>query len=71
MTEEQIIACAKYYARATAVRAVHGEIPAPNSEADEANWGRTRKDVREGCLEIMRAIATVADWVPLDSGDKR
>ncbi len=60
MTVEQMLAGAKFYARASAVRAVHGQIPDWDDKADEANWQRTRQDIRNGCLDMVRGIAVAA-----------
>ena len=60
MTVEQILAGAKFYARASAERAVHGRIPDWDDEADEANWQRTRQSIRDECLDMVRGIAVAA-----------
>jgi hypothetical protein len=38
MTEDEFLAGAKFYARASAQRAVNGIIPNWDGEADDANW---------------------------------
>jgi hypothetical protein len=62
LSEDEVLAGAKFYARAAAQRAVHGVIPNWDDEADEANWQRTRPDVREGCLGMVRGIVTACEF---------
>jgi hypothetical protein len=61
MKHGEILAGAKFYARAAAFRAVHGVIPERNTEADNANWKRTRVDVRDGCIEMVRGILAACE----------
>jgi hypothetical protein len=57
----EILASAKFYARAAAFRAVHGVIPERNAEADNANWKKTRTDIREGCIGMVRGILAACE----------
>jgi hypothetical protein len=68
MTEEEILAGAMFYARASAYRAVHGEIPSRDPDADKANWQRTRSSVQREMLEMVRGI--VGDPLPVDEAEK-
>jgi len=62
MDDSYILAGAKFYARAVATRAVSGVIPEWDDEADDANWRRTRPDVRSGCLDMVRGIVAAAGF---------
>jgi hypothetical protein len=62
--DKPLLAGAKFYARASAFRAVHGVIPERNTEADEANWNRTRVDVRDGCIDMVRGILAACEVKP-------
>ncbi len=62
LTDDEVLAGAKFYARASAQRAVDGLIPNWDDEADEANWERTRPDVREGCLAMVRGIVVACEF---------
>jgi len=62
MDDRDILAGAKFYARAAATRAVSGVIPEWDDEADNANWRRTRPDVRAGCLDMVRGIVAAAGF---------
>ena len=57
-----ILAGAKFYARAMAQRAVSGAIPEWDDKADEANWAAMRKDIREGCIEMVQGIAVAMEF---------
>jgi hypothetical protein len=61
MTEDEVLAGAKFYARASAQRAVNGVIPNWDDEADEANWLGTRPDVHEGMLDMVRGIIVACE----------
>lgn len=60
--EDEVLAGAKFYARASAQRAVYGVIPNWDDEADEANWQRTRQEIREGCLDMVRGIVVACEF---------
>jgi len=62
--DKLLLAGAKFYARASALRAVHGVIPERNAEADEAVWKRTRVDVREGCIAMVSGILAACEVKP-------
>ena len=62
MDDSYILAGAKFYVRAVATRAVSGVIPEWDDEADDANWRRTRPDVRSGCLDMVRGIVAAAGF---------
>lgn len=57
-----ILAAAKFYARASAQRAVHGAIPEPDPDADDANWERTRIGIQTDCLAMVSAILQAAEF---------
>lgn len=61
-TSPAVLAGAKFYARASAHRAVHGTIPAWDDGADEANWERTRQSVRNGCVDMVRGVLVAAEF---------
>lgn len=67
-----VLAGAKFYARASAHRAVHGAIPEWDNGADEANWERTRQSVRRGCIDMVRGILVAAEFPQRqsDAGDR-
>jgi hypothetical protein len=46
-TKKQIEDAAAYYARASAVRAVHGHLPEPDPEADAKVWRKTIKSIQD------------------------
>lgn len=62
MTDDEILAGAKFYARASAQRAVNGVIPQWDDKADEANWSRTLAGVRAGCLDMVRGIVVACEF---------
>lgn len=62
LTEDEILAGAKFYARASAHRAVHGILPAWDDEADEVNWQRTRPDIRKDCLGMVLGIVVACEF---------
>jgi len=61
MKNAEILAGAKFYARAATFRAIHGVIPERNADADNANWKRTRTDIRDGCIEMVRGILAACE----------
>jgi len=61
MTDE-ILAGAKFYARAMAQRAVNGIIPKWDDAADDKNWSRTRPDIHDGCLDMVRGIVAACEY---------
>ena len=63
-SQSPLMAGAKFYARASAVRAVQGRIPERNAEADEANWQRTRADIRSDCIAMVRGILAACEVKP-------
>jgi hypothetical protein len=60
LSDDQILAGAKFYARASAHRAVHGVAPNWDGDADDANWERTPKRIRDECLDMVRGIEIAA-----------
>lgn len=62
LTDDEILAGAKFYARASAQRAVNGIIPNWDDKADEANWRRTRQSVRDGMLDMVRGIVVACEF---------
>lgn len=62
MTDDEILAGAKFYARAYLIRAVHGVIPNWDDEADNAEWERTPLDRREEMLDMVRGIIIAAEF---------
>ena len=55
-----ILAAAKFYARASSYRAVHGIIPKHDEKADGINWQRTPQSIQGDCLGMVRAILTTS-----------
>lgn len=62
MSDDQVLAGAKFYARASALRAVNGVIPDWDDQADGVNWDRTRPDVRKACLDMVRGIIVACEY---------
>ena len=62
MSDDEILAGAKFYARASATRAVHGVLPAWDEQADEANWQKTRPDIRKDCLGMVMGIVVACEY---------
>jgi hypothetical protein len=60
MPSEEIKRAAAYYARATAVRAVHGFLPEPDLEADAKHWAKTSTAIKEEMIKMVEAIFTAA-----------
>ena len=54
--DAEILTCAKYYARASAVRAVYGVIPDCDPKADQANWTKTLPGIRTSCVAMVKGI---------------
>jgi len=61
MTDE-IMAGAKFYSRAMAQRAVNGVVPQWDDAADDKNWSRTRPDIRDCCLDMVRGIVAACEY---------
>jgi hypothetical protein len=65
MTSPQIMRAAAYYARATAIRAVHGVVlPEPDPEADALFWKETEPNIQAEILKIVGAIFAAANPQP-------
>lgn len=60
MSEAEVLAGAKFYARAYLSRAVCGVIPAWDADADEKVWQDTPQERREEYLDMVRGIAVAA-----------
>jgi hypothetical protein len=62
-----VLGGAKYYARASAWRAVHGTIPGPDLAADEAHWASTRPSIRAEMIELVKGIITACETQETES----
>jgi hypothetical protein len=60
MSVDQILAGAKFYARAYLSRAVCGVIPEWDNDADEKVWATTPQERRDEYLDMVRGIAVAA-----------
>lgn len=57
-----VLAGAKFYARASATRAIYGAIPQWDLDADEENWRKTRFRIQEEMIEMVTAILVAAEY---------
>lgn len=57
-----ILGGAKFYARASSVRAVYGRIPNPDPDADDAYWKRISPATRKHSIAMVRLILQSADY---------
>ena len=57
-----IEAAAKFYARASAYRAIYGFIPEPDHEADEAGWQKMAKSLQNEMVVMIKAICHAGMW---------
>lgn len=60
MSDIQILAGAKFYARAYLSRAICGVIPGWDCDADEKVWLETPEERRDEYLDMVRGIAVAA-----------
>jgi len=60
MTSQEIERAAAYYARATAIRAIHGLLPEPDAIADAKVWAKTVPSIQAEMIKMVEAIFAAA-----------